>query len=99
MKGVMEEILATAPKILGQPMPKEFASPEQIIRSTQKNTSGSKPSMAVDWEQGKRMEMEVILGNPIRIARERGFEMPRLQTLYALVRMAQEVREKSRAKL
>ncbi|KAF1830125.1 2-dehydropantoate 2-reductase [Decorospora gaudefroyi] len=93
LKGVMTEILETAPKILGQPMPKEFASPDQIIRSTQKNTSGSKPSMAIDWEGGKKMEIEVILGNPIRIARERGFEMPRLQTLYALVRMAQEVRD------
>jgi 2-dehydropantoate 2-reductase len=93
LKGVMEEILATAPKVLGQPMPKEFASPEQIIRSTRRNTSGSKPSMAVDWEAGKRMEIEVILGNPIRIARKRGLEMPRLQTLYAMVRMAQEVRE------
>jgi 2-dehydropantoate 2-reductase len=99
LKGVMEEILETAPKVLGQPMPKDFATPDAIIRSTQRNTSGSKPSMAMDWEQGKRMEIEVILGNPIRIARERGFEMPRLQTLYALVRMAQEAREKSGAKL
>jgi 2-dehydropantoate 2-reductase len=93
LKGVMHEILETAPKILGQPMPKEFASPEQIIKSTMKNTSGSKPSMAVDWEAGKRMEIEVILGNPIRMARKRGLEMPRLQSLYALVRMAQEVRD------
>lgn len=99
LKGVMHEILDTAPKVLGQPMPEDFATPEAIIRSTQRNTSGSKPSMAMDWEQGKRMEIEVILGNPIRIARERGFEMPRLQTLYALVRMAQEVREKAKAKL
>ncbi|KZM28759.1 2-dehydropantoate 2-reductase [Ascochyta rabiei] len=99
LKGVMQEILDTAPKVLGQPLPADFATPDAIIRSTQRNTSGSKPSMAMDWEQGKRMEIEVILGNPIRIARERGFEMPRLQTLYALVRMAQEVREKSKAKL
>jgi 2-dehydropantoate 2-reductase len=91
--GTMREILDTAPKILGQPMPKEFATPEQIIRSTQKNTSGSKPSMAIDWEAGKRMEIEVILGNPIRLARKRGLEMPRLQSLYALVRMSQEARD------
>ena len=97
--GVMHEILATAPKILNQPFPADFATPEAIIRSTQRNTSGSKPSMAMDWEAGKRLEMEVILGNPIRIARERGFEMPRLQSLYALVRMAQEVRERETARL
>jgi 2-dehydropantoate 2-reductase len=96
LKGVMQEILETAPKILGLPMPKEFASPEQIIKSTMKNTSGSKPSMAIDWEAGKRMEIEVILGNPIRMARKRGLEMPRLQSLYALLRMAQEVRDQKK---
>ncbi|KAI8941584.1 hypothetical protein NX059_002799 [Plenodomus lindquistii] len=91
--GVMHEILSTAPKILNAPMPEDFATPEAIIRSTLRNTSGSRPSMAMDWEEGKRLEIEVILGNPIRIARERGLEMPRLQSLYALVRMAQSVRE------
>ncbi|KAH6629560.1 ketopantoate reductase PanE/ApbA-domain-containing protein [Boeremia exigua] len=96
LAGVMQEILDTAPKVLGQPMPAEFATPAAILASTRKNTSGSRPSMAVDWEQGRRLEIEVILGNPIRIARERGLEMPRLQTLYALVRMAQEVREKEK---
>jgi 2-dehydropantoate 2-reductase len=94
LKGVMTEILKTAPKILGQPMPEEFATPDKILASTRKNTSGSRPSMAIDWDAGKKMEIEAILGNPIRIARERGFEMPRLQTLYAMVRMAQEVRDK-----
>ena len=52
--------------------------------------------MAIDWEQGKRMELEVILGNPIRIARAKGIEMPRLQSLYALLRMAQENREQEK---
>ncbi|RDL37636.1 2-dehydropantoate 2-reductase [Venustampulla echinocandica] len=96
LKGVMEEVLSTAPKVLGCELPKEFATPEQILRSTQRNTSGSKPSMALDWEQGRRMEIEVILGNPIRIAREKGIEMPRLQSLYALLRMMQENRENRR---
>lgn len=96
LKGVMEEVLTTAPKVLGCELPKEFATPDQILRSTQRNTSGSKPSMALDWEQGRKMEIEVILGNPIRIAREKGIEMPRLQSLYALLRMMQENRESRR---
>jgi 2-dehydropantoate 2-reductase len=91
--GVMNEVLDTAPKVLGRPLPKHLATADKILRSTQKNASGSKPSMAIDWEQGRRMELEVILGNPIRIAREKGLEMPRLQSLYALLRMAQENRE------
>lgn len=92
--GCMEEVLTTAPRVLGlASLPAEFATSEQILKSTQKNTSGSKPSMLLDWEQGKTMELEVILGNPVRIAREKGFEMPRLQSLYALLRMAQQNRD------
>jgi 2-dehydropantoate 2-reductase len=97
LKGVMDEVLTTAPKVLGTPLPEDFATSEQLLKSTQRNTSGSKPSMLLDWEQGKTMELEVILGNPIRIARSHGLEMPRLQTLYALLRKAQENRRKETA--
>ncbi|KIW89130.1 uncharacterized protein Z519_09982 [Cladophialophora bantiana CBS 173.52] len=93
LKGVMEEVLTTAPKVVGKPFPSGFATAEQILRSTRKNTSGSKPSMLLDWEGGKLMELEVILGNPIRLAREKGYEMPRMQTLYALLKMAEKNRE------
>jgi len=41
--------------------------------------------------------LEVILGNPVRIARERGVSLPRMQTLYALLRSAQATREKAKA--
>jgi len=101
LKGVMDEVLETAPKVLGAPLPKGLATTNQILSSTKKNTSGSKPSMLLDWEGGKHMELEVILGNPIRIAREKGLEMPRLQSLYALLKMAQHNRDlaKSRSKL
>lgn len=97
--GVMTEILTTAPKIIGAEFPPEFASADKLLASTRKNTSGSRPSMWLDWEAGKKMELEVILGNPIRIAREHGYEMPRLQTLYALLKMAQTNRDKAKAKL
>ena len=93
LKGVMDEVLVTAPKVLGTPFPPDFATSEAILDSTRRNASGSRPSMWGDWESDKRMELEVILGNPIRIAREAGLEMPRLQSLYALLRMAQENRD------
>ncbi|KAL1305568.1 hypothetical protein AAFC00_007174 [Neodothiora populina] len=96
LKGVMDEVLETAPKVLKTPLPSAFATSEALLKSTRKNTSGSKPSMWLDWEAGKRMEIEVILGNPIRLAREAGFEMPRLQSLYALLKMAQANRERSK---
>lgn len=96
LRGVMQEVLETAPKVLGAPFPPEFASAETIIKSTQKNVSGSRPSMWADWKSGKTMELEVILGNPIRIARQAGYEMPRMQTLYALLKMAQHNRNEAR---
>lgn len=92
-KGVMDEVLAVAPVILGKPLPKWLATPEQVLDSVSKNTSGSRPSMWQDWEAGRRMELEVILGNPVRMARERGMEMPRVQSMYALLKKAQEKRE------
>lgn len=95
LKGVMEEVLQTAPKILRTPFPKEFATAETILKSTQKNKSGSRPSMWADWDSGKTMELEVILGNPIRIARAAGYEMPRMQSLYALLKMAQTNRDRA----
>lgn len=93
LEGLMNEVLETAPKVLGRPLPKKLATAEQILRSTKKNDSGSKPSMLLDWEQGKKMELEVILGNPYRIAKAKGLEMPRLHALYALLRKMQENRE------
>ena len=92
--GVMNEVLDTASKLLGKPLPSTLATPEQILKSTMKNSSGSKPSMHADWEKGNRMELEVILGNPIRIARRHGIEMPRLQSMYALLKSAQRRRDK-----
>ncbi|KAK4949370.1 hypothetical protein LTR10_011988 [Elasticomyces elasticus] len=94
---VMHEVLATAPKVLGQPLPPGLAQPEQILESIKRNNSGNKPSMLLDWESGRSMELEVILGNPVRLARDRGIEMPRLQSMYALLKMAQRQRIKNTA--
>jgi 2-dehydropantoate 2-reductase len=92
IKACMEEVFDAAPKILGREFPEKLARPEQILKSTERN-KGSKPSMLLDWEAGRPMELEVILGNPVRIARREGVTMPRLQTLYALLRSAQQQRE------
>ncbi|KAK4701096.1 hypothetical protein P7C70_g5141, partial [Phenoliferia sp. Uapishka_3] len=102
--GCMNEIFTTAPKVLGRPWPTKLAKAdaETILKSTERNTSGL-PSMLLDWQQGRPMELEVILGNPIRTARKKGLEMPRLQSLYALLKMAslrrEEENKKSKAKL
>lgn len=96
LKGIMEEIYAAAPAILGRSFPPQLALPDKILSSSERNT-GSKPSMLLDWEAGRRMELEVILGNPVRIAQEHGVDMPRTQSLYALLKMAQTRRDEERA--
>lgn len=90
--GVMQEIWDAVPRVLGRPFPGSMASPRRILESTERNT-GSRPSMLLDWEAHRPLELEVILGNPVRIARARGVDMPRLQSLYALLRSAQKLRE------
>lgn len=90
--GIMNEIRAAVPKILGREFPDDLAKPDRIVKSTERNT-GARPSMLLDWEAGRPLELEVILGNPVRIARAHGVEMPRLQTLYALLSSAQRTRE------
>lgn len=93
LRGCMEEVFRGASAVLGIPFPPAgLATADQILKSTARNTGG-RPSMLVDWEHGARMELEVILGNPIRMAREQGVEMPRLEAMYGLLKMAQTRRD------
>lgn len=95
----MKEIFQVAPRVLNVPngggFPPHLATPERIVKSTERNSRTAKPSMLLDWQAGRPMELEVILGNPVRIARSRGYEMPRLQTMYALLKSAQVERERA----
>lgn len=47
------------------------------------------PSMLVDVRKQQLFELEIILGNPLKIAKENGVETPILNTLYTLLRMVQ----------
>lgn len=47
------------------------------------------PSMAIDKSKGQLMELEVILGYPLEVARANGVETPVLNTLYSLLKMSQ----------
>ncbi len=49
-------------------------------------------SMVIDYLHGNELEVESILGNPVRRARELGIEVPTMSTLYGLVAHADRVR-------
>ncbi|KAF8337444.1 ketopantoate reductase PanE/ApbA-domain-containing protein, partial [Cantharellus anzutake] len=95
----IEEVFRGASAVTGISFPPPtLATAEQIIRSTERN-EGGRPSMLLDWERGGAMELEVILGNPIRLALEKGVEMPRLHAMYALLKTAQSRRDTKGSKL
>ena len=47
-------------------------------------------SMGQDFLAGRPMETEALLGNVVRIAQRHGVSVPRLDTLYALLKMAEQ---------
>ena len=49
-------------------------------------------SMVIDYVLGRELEVEAILGNPVRRARELGVAAPTMASLYALVRHADRIR-------
>lgn len=91
IEACMSEVMDAAPHIFGCSLP--FASPERILQSTERNTSSSKSSMVQDWEAGRALELDAILGNAIRIAEAHGAHMPRLQSMYALLHSAVAMRD------
>ena len=87
---VMYEVLGAARTILGTTPPLSLTTPEESLRLIQKSPPGSKSSMLVDWEASRPMEVEVILGNAIRLAQQHGITLPRLETMYALLKRMQK---------
>jgi 2-dehydropantoate 2-reductase len=48
-----------------------------------------RPSMLVDVDKGNPMEVEVVLGNALRVAREKGVQTPLLDTTYRFLKLTQ----------
>lgn len=61
--------------------PIEEAFIKKMIEDTEKMEPYA-PSMKLDFDRGKAMEIESIYGNPIRAAKARGVAMPEVEKLY-----------------
>lgn len=57
---------------------------EQMLKNTSTIASDYKPSMLLDSERGNPMEVEVILGNPLRLAQKNGVSVPYLESIYSI---------------
>jgi len=78
---MMEEVRAAAAAC------GEIISAKQIDDNIEytRNFPPYKTSMLVDYESGRKLEVEAILGNVCRIADEHGVDVPHLKTCYALL--------------
>jgi 2-dehydropantoate 2-reductase len=79
---LMEEIVETAAKF-GHQIPRSFMD-LQFERTAK--TGKYRPSSLVDYQEGRLVELEEIWGEPVRRAKSVGAAVPRLETLYWLLR-------------
>ncbi|KAI1282273.1 2-dehydropantoate 2-reductase [Xylaria sp. FL0933] len=56
----------------------------QLSRMTARGLPGIQPSMMADALDGRSLEADAIVGNAVKIAREKGVNVPLLRTLYLL---------------
>jgi 2-dehydropantoate 2-reductase len=67
-------------------------------KSDETKGESSRPSMWYDWAQGRPMELEAVLGNVVHEAERVGVQVPRTQSMYALLCMAQKRRDEQNKK-
>lgn len=95
LEACMQEVFTAAHRIFKIPsFPPHFATIDQLLDSTRKAGTHSiiKPSMLVDWENNRPLEIEAILGIPIRIAARAGVKLERIQSMYAFLSLWQRSR-------
>lgn len=89
-EGVMLEVVAIAQKLGYTSITAETAR-EQLKRANNRiGGKGIEPSMLVDVLNGRRMEVETLLGNTVKIAQKVEVAVPRLELLYGLTKALDE---------
>jgi 2-dehydropantoate 2-reductase len=83
---VMHEVAAVAAACGYGAVVNDGEAVTQIGRAAVRATPGVEPSMLADTRGGRRLEVDAIVGNTVRIARARGVDVPRLETIWMLAR-------------
>lgn len=91
VRTVMAEVAALA-KAAGHPLPEDII--DSNIDATHKMPP-YKTSMLLDFEAGRPMETEAILGNAVRYGQRLGVAIPHLEAVYALMKLRELKLEKA----
>ncbi|RKO85215.1 ketopantoate reductase PanE/ApbA C terminal-domain-containing protein [Blyttiomyces helicus] len=91
VRAMMDEIWAAGEAVLGRKFPESVGTVDGLMDATAR-VGEYRASMLIDWEEGRAMEVDVLLARPIAMAKAAGVAMPRLETVYALIRLAEERR-------
>lgn len=86
IRGVLDEVIAISRALGYTSVTAEAAEQGLATIMSREGIAGIEPSMLVDVLWTRRTEHEVILGNPVRVARKLGVEVPRMEMLYAMVK-------------
>lgn len=88
-KEIMLEVIAGA-NACGSPLPESFA--DEMIAYTQSMRPYA-PSMKLDFDQGRPLEIRYIYENPVLAARAAGYDMTRVDTLTKLLTFLERQRD------
>lgn len=77
-EALMREVVAGAQAVIGHTIPNAFI--EKMLANTLK-MEAYKPSMQIDREMGRPMEIQAIYGEPVRRAEAAGVNVPRMRML------------------
>jgi 2-dehydropantoate 2-reductase len=81
---LMQEVLAGAVACIGAAQPERCIAPD-FIRTLLDYTKKMQPyrtSMKLDYDDRRPLEVEAIFGTPLRLAKQAGASLPRIQMLY-----------------
>lgn len=91
-RDLMDEVIAAAASEGIEILPEEADNMLAYTRSLKPYHS----SMLQDYLAGRPLEVEAILGNPLRIAREHGVTVPKMEACYALLKSIDALRRQHR---
>ncbi|KAJ3035373.1 hypothetical protein HDV00_004017 [Rhizophlyctis rosea] len=91
VRKLMIETQRVAEAVLGRPFPADWEGVEGLFVKTQK-IGFYKASIILDWEAGRETELEVLLGNIVRMGKKIGKEATLLESIYVMLRLADRKR-------